>query len=102
MLSIVDCAVLAIVLLWLKVLHLRKRVKFPPGPKGYPVIGNVFDMMVSEIWEVARKWRHTYGTLPLYFRLNKLICCNRELDLFEQLRPIGGLGQLLRHRCRAP
>ena len=36
----------------------------PPGPKGYPLIGNLFDMPVDKSWVVYDEWRKTYG-IPL-------------------------------------
>ena len=33
----------------------------PPGPKGYPLIGNIFDMPVHRPWVVYDEWRKTYG-----------------------------------------
>ena len=33
----------------------------PPGPKGYPLIGNIFDMPVDKPWVVYDEWRKTYG-----------------------------------------
>ena len=33
----------------------------PPGPKGYPLIGNLFDMPVNKAWIVYDEWRKTYG-----------------------------------------
>lgn len=34
----------------------------PPGPKGWPVIGNLFDMPREKIWLTFSKWGETYGT----------------------------------------
>ena len=33
----------------------------PPGPKGYPLIGNLFDMPIYKPWLVYDQWRKTYG-----------------------------------------
>jgi hypothetical protein len=35
----------------------------PPGPKGYPLIGNLFDMPANKPWIVYDEWRKTYGKL---------------------------------------
>ena len=35
----------------------------PPGPKGYPLIGKVFDMPVRKPWIVYDEWRKTYGKI---------------------------------------
>jgi hypothetical protein len=33
----------------------------PPGPKGYPLIGNFFDMPADKTWVVYDEWHETYG-----------------------------------------
>jgi hypothetical protein len=33
----------------------------PPGPKGYPLIGSLFDMPLDKPWLVYDEWRKTYG-----------------------------------------
>ena len=35
----------------------------PPGPKGYPLIGNLFDIPVDKPWVVYDEWRKTYGKI---------------------------------------
>ena len=37
------------------------RLPLPPGPKGYPVIGNLFDMPIYKPWVVYDEWRKIYG-----------------------------------------
>ncbi|KAL5520727.1 hypothetical protein ACEPAF_2729 [Sanghuangporus sanghuang] len=60
----------------------------PPGPKGLPLVGNIFDMPDSEEWEKAREWGETYGDLVMvkifgtrYFFVNSY---EVALDLFEK------------------
>ena len=38
-----------------------KGLPLPPGPKGYPLIGNLFDVPSDKPWVVYDKWRKTYG-----------------------------------------
>ena len=55
---------LAVVGAWLvKALILRKTRSsvLPPGPKGLPVIGNVFDMPKSHDWITFTEWNERYG-----------------------------------------
>ena len=33
----------------------------PPGPKGYPLIGNLFDMPAQKSWVVYDEWGKIYG-----------------------------------------
>ncbi|KAF9458364.1 cytochrome P450 [Collybia nuda] len=39
----------------------------PPGPKGYPIIGNIFDMPRGFVWLEYDKWFKLYGDM-VYFR----------------------------------
>lgn len=39
----------------------RKKAPRPPGPKGYPIIGNVFDMPSINECDTFAKWRDQYG-----------------------------------------
>ena len=38
-----------------------KGLPLPPGPKGYPLIGSLFDMPINKPWLVYDKWSKTYG-----------------------------------------
>ncbi|KAI5119818.1 hypothetical protein M0805_006951 [Coniferiporia weirii] len=56
----------AIVWLWEKYSSRRRNTQglpYPPGPKGLPLIGNVFDMPSSDAWVKAAEWRETYGDI---------------------------------------
>ncbi len=53
-------AALAIVVV--TVLILPKRQNSPPGPPGWPIIGNIFDLPTKESWKVYLDWSKHYGT----------------------------------------
>jgi hypothetical protein len=38
-----------------------KGLPLPPGPKGYPLIGNLFDLPVDKAWLVYDEWSNIYG-----------------------------------------
>ena len=42
---------------------------FPPGPKGYPLLGNLLDMPVNKAWVVYDDWRKTYGKTSVFHDL---------------------------------
>jgi len=39
----------------------RNGLPLPPGPKGYPLIGNLLDVPIDQPWLVYDKWCQTYG-----------------------------------------
>lgn len=39
------------------------RLPLPPGPKGYPIIGNLLEFPTVKPWLVYDKWFKTYGEL---------------------------------------
>ena len=61
----------AVVLLFLSYILFRQLKKgansnpnglpLPPGPKGYPLLGNLFDIPIHKAWLVYDEWRKTYG-----------------------------------------
>ncbi|OCB89189.1 cytochrome P450 [Sanghuangporus baumii] len=46
-------------------IHSPEHCSFPPGPKGLPLVGNIFDMPSSEEWVKAREWGEKYGDLVM-------------------------------------
>ena len=38
----------------------------PPGPKGFPIIGNLLDMPTSDEWVTFQKWSKDFGLGPFY------------------------------------
>ena len=41
----------------------RASLPYPPGPKGYPILGNVLDLtMAVPIWEDITSLTNSYGT----------------------------------------
>lgn len=55
----VAAALFALVLL--RVNSRRRRLPYPPGPKGLPVIGNIRDISAGYEWLTYAKWGQEYG-----------------------------------------
>jgi hypothetical protein len=62
-----------------------KGLPLPPGPKGYPLIGSLFDMPISKPWLVYDDWRKTYGKCLIIDSLLLQRCSffNRWYDIFQ-------------------
>ena len=39
----------------------RRQPSLPPGPKGYPVIGNAWDVPTEAPWEKYHEWSEEFG-----------------------------------------
>ncbi|KAI6099768.1 cytochrome P450 [Pisolithus sp. B1] len=58
---------------------LRSELPLPPGPRGLPLIGNVFDMNIAEPWLTYEEWGKQYGDIVHAKLLGKdLIILNDE------------------------
>jgi len=66
----------------------RKKLPLPPGPKGYPVIGNLFDVPTENIWLVYSTWQKTFGDMIFMTVLGKSVLILSSLqtaaDLLEK------------------
>ena len=52
------------------------RLPLPPGPKGYPLLTNLFDMPIDKPWLVYDEWRKTYGKYFLTIGFSSRILFN--------------------------
>jgi len=59
--SVLAVVVTAIFLAVVRKKWASKRPPYPPGPKGYPVIGNLFDFPENPTWEGFVKMGQEHG-----------------------------------------
>ena len=58
--------VAALLLLFIRaLLHPRKR--YPPGPTGLPILGNIREFLAGHWYETFIKWQKLYGMHPLNY-----------------------------------
>ncbi|KAH7099912.1 cytochrome P450 [Auriculariales sp. MPI-PUGE-AT-0066] len=60
----------------------RARSEFPPGPRGLPVIGNLFDMPNAKEWLVYAEWAKKYGDIVgVRMPGTSIVFLNKEEDI---------------------
>jgi hypothetical protein len=47
----------------------RRRVPLPPGPRPWPLLGNIADLRPHQLWLLASDWAKRYGRSPRLFLL---------------------------------
>ncbi|KAF5329779.1 hypothetical protein D9619_009098 [Psilocybe cf. subviscida] len=61
------------------------RLPLPPGPKGYPIIGNILDMPRSNQWRVYDDWAKTYGDVLSFEILGQRVVILNSLEAAQDL-----------------
>ena len=59
-LAFVLCTLTVFVVYWMSGHHQRRNL--PPGPRKYPLIGNLLSMPSTLEWETFAKWGHEYSS----------------------------------------
>ncbi|KAJ7823788.1 hypothetical protein B0H14DRAFT_2201070, partial [Mycena olivaceomarginata] len=56
------CATVTIVAVYFRQSHGHQFCRsLPSGPQRLPIVGNLFDMPRSNVWETFSKWNNMYG-----------------------------------------
>ncbi|TFK45989.1 cytochrome P450 [Heliocybe sulcata] len=63
----------------------RSRLPRPPGPKGYPLIGNALDIPTSRAWETFARWGEQWGGIMSVNVLGQTWVILNDLDIAVEL-----------------
>ncbi|PIL26201.1 cytochrome P450 [Ganoderma sinense ZZ0214-1] len=94
--SLLTAWLVAAVILFVLILRtavLRKRkYPMPPGPSGWPIIGNVFDIPLSYQWKVFARWGERWGDLMSIRLLGQpMVIINSYKHAYELLEKRSGI-----------
>ncbi|KAI9431010.1 cytochrome P450 [Lactarius psammicola] len=91
LIRIIDVSVLLSFLIAFRAIHRYRRrrgLPYPPGPPGWPVIGNVLDVPPTSPWLAHTEFSKKYGHIVYYCFLGKDIVMLNTIkaikDLFEK------------------
>lgn len=59
--SIATLIAFVVLIVTIKQISNRQKGSLPPGPRGLPIIGNLFDM-TKDPWLILTEWKKTYGS----------------------------------------
>ncbi|GJE86535.1 cytochrome P450 [Phanerochaete sordida] len=79
-------AILTVILLKAVITRSRQRARYPPGPKGLPIIGNILQMPKEDEWLTFARWGEQYGDI-VYLQLlgQPMIILNSAKDAIALL-----------------
>jgi len=69
LLTFLDVALFALMLVLLKGLMSKKSNQLPPGPRKLPLLENLLDMPMSHEWFKFAEWGEKWGTFRLLTHL---------------------------------
>ncbi|EKM55881.1 uncharacterized protein PHACADRAFT_256813 [Phanerochaete carnosa HHB-10118-sp] len=71
---------------WAVALWNRPRRRYPPGPKGLPILGNIFNVPLENSWLVFTDWARQYGSDVIHVEaLGKHICVVNSAKAAKEL-----------------
>ncbi|ESK85381.1 cytochrome p450 [Moniliophthora roreri MCA 2997] len=77
--------VLVLVCAWRIYLKFKGPRNLPPGPKGYPIVGNFFQLNMNRLWHSLVEWKKIYGDI-VYIRL-----FNQDVIILNSAKVAGDL-----------
>ncbi|KAH0578157.1 hypothetical protein H2248_004121 [Termitomyces sp. 'cryptogamus'] len=72
----------------------------PPGPKGWPIVGNLFNMPTETIWETFGRWGEIYGEISSVTVFGQTTVIINSLDVAHEL--LNKKGQIYSDRPEIP
>ncbi|KAI0684085.1 cytochrome P450 [Cytidiella melzeri] len=83
---LLDASLLSVGVLLLAHLFRRKPpAPYPPGPKGYPIIGNLLDLPAAYPWRTFTEWGQKYGDIVYLSSLGQSILVINSAKLAAEL-----------------
>lgn len=75
-----SAGALAAALLWKTLQSPKQRLPYPPGPKAYPIIGNLLDIPTKYSWRTYNQLVHIYGaSVQALIQISKLTSCSGDV-----------------------
>lgn len=92
-LTMLTCICIAISCLFLRALFRQLRgspslFPYPPGPRPFPLLGNVFNMPTTQEWKTFSRWGQVYGEFgrqPWLYASDLTITLQAKLHLLTSL-----------------